>query len=111
MRITLTIKAVRADNQAIRNHATALTPAPKLDRITVLEGSKVVWQSRQGLFTKARKIHSEQTIKRSAVWDGRPNHAAATKLTPGVYTIEADGDGVSATTTITIEPRRSNSHG
>jgi hypothetical protein len=108
VRITLTIQEAGTDQTAAGKNITAVTPDTKLDRITVMKGSRVVWQSRRGAFTRrTRTIQPGQTIKLSAVWNGRPNQPGMKKLTPGTYTIEANA----ATTTITIEPGRARAHG
>ncbi len=100
--------------QKVKGHGTtAVSSATKFDRITVMEGSTLVWQSRRGVFTpKVRKVEPRQTIKLSAVWNGRSNQPGVRKLTPGTYTIETNGaDGDALSTTITIEPGRSTAHG
>ncbi len=112
VRIALTVQEAGTDQTAASNDTAAMTPDRKLDRIMVLKGSRVVWQSRRSVFARrVRTLHPGETIKLSAVWNGRPNQPGTTKLTPGTYTIAADVDGHDATTTITIEPGRSNSRG
>lgn len=112
VRITLTIHEPVTGQKAASHGTTAATPNPKLDRITVLEGSTVVWQSRPGVFTReARKLRPGRPINLSAVWNGRPNQPGMIKLTPGTYTIKAEGDGDTTNTTITIEPGRTKANG
>ncbi len=112
VRITLSIKGTDSTNKGVRDHKGVTTPKAKANRITVMEGSTVIWRSRRDVFTRSvHEVPRHRTHNLSAVWNGQPNQPGVKKLIPGTYTLEANFDGQDATTTITLEPRLSKSHG
>ena len=112
VRIILSIKGVDPTIKGVRDNKGVTTPKAKGNRITVMEGSTVVWRSRRSVFAlSAHRTHPSQTLKLSAVWNGRPNQPGVKKLIPGTYTLEANFDGYDASTSITIGRNRSKAHG
>ena len=99
IRITLTLKNVTTKSER-------LTPDLRTDSITVLEGSTVVSTMTRSLLTsKAKTLKPGQSIQLTSTWNGKPNHLGPglTKLNPGIYTVEVDQGGYTASAKIRIE--------
>ncbi len=106
VRMTMTFKETGALTKDLNSTTIALAPNRKADAFFVLDGSKVVWRSSQGVpALHDRAIRPGATIKIKAIWNGRPNQPGVKTLRPGTYTILADEDGFEATSTITIKRR------
>ncbi len=75
-----------------------LTPDSYVDGFNVLDGSTEVWHAAR---TAPRRLKPGQSIKITAVWNGRLATAAAATA-PGTYTIEAIESHESASTTIRL---------
>jgi hypothetical protein len=102
----MTIEDVGESQNGERAAEVVLIPNRKLDGITVLDGSEVVWRSPRGVVTQRNAtVRPGQTIKVTAVWNGRPNQASVKSLSPGAYTLIAVEDGLVAASTITIQGR------
>jgi hypothetical protein len=97
--ISLVLKNVSISKVAVKqNH--------HVDRLTVLRGSTVVYESARKLHTVASaKIKPGHALKLTTIWSGKANQLGIKKLTPGTYTIEVDDDGYLASTTVQIVSR------
>jgi hypothetical protein len=86
-------KAVAASAESSAN--------PNVAKISVREGSTVVW-TKSLLTPKAKSLKPGQTLRLSALWNGKPNVAGVKSLPPGLYTVEVDDGRSSASTEIRI---------
>jgi hypothetical protein len=94
LRINIAIKkAVAASAESSAN--------PNVAKISVREGSTVVW-TKSLLTPKAKSLKPGQTLRLSALWNGKPNVAGVKSLPPGLYTVEVDDGRSSASTEIRI---------
>jgi hypothetical protein len=99
VRITLTLKNVTSKSER-------LTPDSSADSITVLDGSTVVSTMTRSLLTsKAKTLKPGQSIQLTSTWNGKPRQPGPglTKLNPGIYTVEVDQGGYTASTKIRVE--------
>ena len=103
VRIAMSLTAPGADEKSLSADKIGLIPNPKVDGISVLHGSELIWRSARGVsIFHGRTIRPGQTIKSIVVWDGRPDQIGVKVLTPGKYTIQMFEDGFEASSTITI---------
>jgi hypothetical protein len=97
VRITLRLKNVTKQSER-------LTPNSSTDSITVLEGSTVVSRMTRSLLTsKAKALKAGKSLELTSTWNGKPNQAGLTKLDPGIYTVEVDQGGYTASATIRLK--------
>jgi hypothetical protein len=97
VRITLRLKNVTKQSER-------LTPNSSTDSITVLEGSTVVSRLTRSLLTsKAKTLKPGQSLELTSTWNGKPNQAGLTKLDPGLYTVEVDQGGYTASATMRLK--------
>jgi hypothetical protein len=54
------------------------------------------------LTPKAKSLKPGQTLRLSALWNGKPNVAGVKSLPPGLYTVEVDDGRSSASAEIRI---------
>jgi hypothetical protein len=96
VRISFILKDVSASNVAVKqNH--------HIDKLTVLRGSTVIYESARKFRAFASKtIKPGHTLKMTTMWSGKANQSGVKKLTPGTYTIEVDDGGFVASTTVEI---------
>ncbi len=93
-------------SMTVKNLSTAkvaMPPNAGPDRITVMDGSTVVFRSariRSALI--ARSIKPHHSIELALSWSGRPNQSDIAKLAPGTYTVQVVDGGFSGTTTIRL---------
>ena len=100
VRVSLTLKDISASKVAVRQ-------SQHIDKLTVLRGSTVVYESARRFRAFASKtIKPGHALKTTTVWSGEANQLGVKKLTPGIYTIEVDDDGYVASTTVNIVSRR-----
>ena len=52
---------------------------------------------------KAKLVKAGKSVELTALWNGKPNQAGVTKITAGIYTIEFDNGGYSASGQIRID--------
>ena len=83
---------------AITSQLLALDAAA--DGITVLHGSTVI--ARIPSTAKTHWLKSGKSLQLTALWNGKPNQAGVTRIPPGIYTIEFDEGGYSASGQIRI---------
>jgi hypothetical protein len=93
VRITITFK-----NMAKTTQLLALDAAT--DGITVLHGSTVI--AKIPSTAKTHWLNSGKSLQLMALWNGKPNQAGVTRISPGIYTIEFDEGGYSASGQIRI---------
>ena len=89
---------------AIKNTAkttTKLTQASATDRVTVRLGSTIIW-TRLLTRPKVKTLKHGQSVSIDTVWNGKANQGASRNLSPGIYTIEVDEAGMSASASIRI---------
>jgi hypothetical protein len=90
----------------LKNLSTAKVPVKpnvKLDGITVMDGSAVVYRSNHlRPMLAARSIKPHQSIKLGLAWSGRANQKDVSKLAPGTYTVQVVDGGYVGTTTVRI---------
>ncbi len=82
----------------VGDSAVSLTPNSSADGFTVLEGSTVVWHAAR---TGSGTLKPGQSVKLTAVWNGRLHQPGAT-IAPGTYTIEAVEGSASGSSTFRI---------
>jgi hypothetical protein len=88
----------------VSSHAITLRPKSKIDGITILEGSTVVWRSRSiGAADKFRTLHAGQIVRLSFLWHGKANQRGVTEFTSGLYTIQAVVGGYAGAGAVQIE--------
>ena len=94
--IKITLKNIANTNAQLASHAGA-------DGITVLEGSTVIARTTKSLLTpKARTLKPGQSLQLTALWNGKPNQAGEHKIAAGMYTIEVDEGGYTASAKVRI---------
>ena len=97
VRITLRLKNVTKQSERLTSHS-------RTDSITVLEGSTVVSRMTRSLLTaKAKTLKAGQSLELTSTWNGKPNQAGLTKLDRGIYTVEVDQGGYTASATIRLK--------
>ncbi len=80
-----------------------LASAGVASEFTVSRDAKVVWHSKPGgPALQALTLQPGQSLTRTAVWNARPRHGGLTRLTPGIYTIQASEGGYTGTATVRI---------
>jgi hypothetical protein len=93
VRITITFK-----NTAKTSQLLALDAAT--DGITVLHGSTVI--AKISSTARTHTLKSGKSLQLTALWNGKPNQAGVTEVSPGIYTIEFDEGSYSASGQIRI---------
>jgi Intracellular proteinase inhibitor len=97
VRITLTLKNVTKKSER-------LTPHLSTDSIILLEGSTILSRTTRSLLTsKAKLLKPGHSLQVTSTWNGKPNQVGLKKLNPGIYTVEADQGGYTASAQIRIE--------
>jgi Intracellular proteinase inhibitor len=71
-------------------------------RLTVRDGSAVIW-TKNLLAPKARTLKPGQSLRLTALWNGKPNLAGVSTIGPGLYTLEVDENGSVASSEIRVK--------
>jgi hypothetical protein len=94
LRIQITLKnTARASAELAADSSRAV--------LTVYKGSTVIW-TKTLLTPKAKTLKPGQSVRLAARWSGTPDVAGAKTTGPGVYKIEVDDNGISASDEIRI---------
>ena len=94
LRIEITLK------KSARTSAK-LASDPSTARLIIQEGSTVIW-TKSLLTPKAKTLKAGQSLRLAALWNGKPNVAGVKSITPGLFTIEVNVAGSSASREIRI---------
>ena len=82
----------------------SLTPNASTDGITVSLGSTVVWRVSRSIGSTSNPLTLDagKSTRLTTTWNGRSNQAGPRRLQPGIYTVQANEGGYTASTTVRI---------
>jgi hypothetical protein len=98
------VKPLEVTLKNISESDITLKPNAKSDEITILDGSTPLWHTRKlDVTTKAHTLHTGQTIRLSAAWNGKFTEPGLKALGTEVLTIQVDYGGYTADGTVEVK--------
>ncbi len=85
------------------NKRVDITPEKSTETLTIYRGSQVLWISSKLALRAPKTIAAGKSIKLRGTWSGHAQKRVASRLGPGIYTLEVSYDGYTASKSIQIK--------